>query len=280
MQKFLIATIIFLLQFSICAAEEKIIEAEGIYIVENDSNDTPVTAKEKSKQRALKSAVDKAGVYVESYSKAENMTLTADDLIIISGIVTQIESVNHEVKILPNNKIQYSTFVKAVVNTNNIEDRLKKEKRQLEELNRQNTNIKSKYKKSSEEAQRLRSASIVELTELYNQAVAENKTFEEILALTNKIIFINPAFKKGIAYSLQAEIYIQQENYEKALQCDLKYLEYNKNDAFANFACALDYCNLSDWENALKYINAAIKLEPENLWYLKERKYINSERNS
>ncbi len=79
---------------------------------------------------------------------------------------------------------------------------------------------------------------------------------------------------------MQAEIYIQQENYEQALQCDLKFLEYNKNDAYANFVCALDYCNLSDWENALKYINAAIKLEPENLWYLKERKNINAERNN
>ena len=96
--------------------------------------------------------------------------------------------------------------------------------------------------------------------------------------MTGKILSINPAFKKGIAYYLQAEIYNQRGNYAKALECDLKFLEYNAKDARAYFSCAQDYCNLRDWDRALEYINRAITLEPENLRYLKERKYINDER--
>ncbi len=195
--KFLIAAAIFLLQFSICAAEEKIIEAEGFYIVENDSIDTPAIAKEKSKQHALKFALEKAGVYVESYSKSENINLTADEFIIISGTITQIKNVNYRVHILPNDTIKYSSFVTAIVNTDKIEEALNRYKIKLEETNRQNKKIQNKHKKSTEENQRLHSASIIKLNELYTQATAENKTFEEILALTDRIIFLNPAFKRA-----------------------------------------------------------------------------------
>ena len=123
--------------------------------------------------------------------------MTADEFIIISGTITQIKNVNYRVHILPNDTIKYSSFVTAIVNTDKIEEALNRYKIKLEETNRQNKKIQNKHKKSTEENQRLHSASIIKLNELYTQATAENKTFEEILALTDRIIFLNPAFKRA-----------------------------------------------------------------------------------
>ena len=53
-------------------------------------NDSPKIAKDAARQEAMRAAVEKAGVYVESYSKTQNMQLTEDDVKVISGAVLKV----------------------------------------------------------------------------------------------------------------------------------------------------------------------------------------------
>ena len=50
------------------------IEATGVYIM--GDNDSPKIARDAARQEAMRVAVEKAGVYVESYSRTKNMQLT------------------------------------------------------------------------------------------------------------------------------------------------------------------------------------------------------------
>lgn len=264
--------------FVVCMAEKKVIFAEGKYILEAGTTISAGEAKIKARKNALKIALDKAGIYVETYSRVENFKLTADEMVIISGEIAQVDKIEYNVNVLDKNSIQYSAFVTATIDTKNIQEHFANKKRRLAEMRSENVALQSEYNKSVEEGARLKAADVIELSDLYVQLSEKEKTPEEILELTGKILSINPAFKKGTAYYLQAEIYSQRGDYAKALECDLNFLEYNPGDARAYFSCAQDYCNLRDWDRALEYINKAITLEPENLRYLKERKYINNER--
>ena len=65
-------------------AAPQVIEATGVYIM--GDNDSPKIARDAARQEAMRAAVEKAGVYVESYSRTKNMQLTEDDVKMISGI--------------------------------------------------------------------------------------------------------------------------------------------------------------------------------------------------
>ena len=72
----------------VCLAVPQTITASGAYVM--GENDSPKIAKDAARQEAMRSAVEKAGVYVESYSRTQNMELTADDVRVISGAVLKV----------------------------------------------------------------------------------------------------------------------------------------------------------------------------------------------
>lgn len=69
-------------------AAPQVIEATGVYIM--GDNDSPKIARDAARQEAMRAAVEKAGVYVESYSRTKNMQLTEDDVKMISGAVLKV----------------------------------------------------------------------------------------------------------------------------------------------------------------------------------------------
>ena len=71
-----------------CEAAVQTIEATGVYVM--GDNDSPKIARDAARQEAMRVAVEKAGVYVESYSKTQNMQLTEDEVRTISGAVLKV----------------------------------------------------------------------------------------------------------------------------------------------------------------------------------------------
>lgn len=267
----------FLFFFSVCIAEERIIESEGSFDVITPSNYSEQEAKNVARREALRISKEQAGIYVESYSKSQGENLTQDNLEIITGEIIQIKEVTYDVQKINSKLTRYIAKVTVIIDIDSIEDIIKKYSVQIQELKNKNSKLNQDYDKLLKEHDNLNSSDAVKLNELYEQVLSKNKTIEEILALTEEIISLNPAFKKGIAYSLQAEIYHKQDRYDKALECDIKYLEYNKENSQAYFSCAIDCFHLKKLEQAMEYIDQAIKLEPGNLRYLQERKYIKEE---
>ena len=73
---------------STALAAPQTIEAEGVYTV--GDNDSPKIARDAARQEAMRSATEQAGVYVESYTETQNLTLTKDEVRMVAGTVLRV----------------------------------------------------------------------------------------------------------------------------------------------------------------------------------------------
>lgn len=69
-------------------AAPQVIEAEGVYTM--GDNDSPKIARDAARQEAMRAATEQAGVYVESYTETQNLTLTKDEVRMVAGTVLRV----------------------------------------------------------------------------------------------------------------------------------------------------------------------------------------------
>lgn len=121
-------------------ASPQVIEAVGVAVM--GDNDSPKAAKNAARKEAMRQAVEKAGVYVESYSKTQNMQLTADDVRVISGAVLKVTN-ERAVPELVNEVWRYTVYLTAEVDTANIDlQAMLAQRRQVEELQKERDELK------------------------------------------------------------------------------------------------------------------------------------------
>lgn len=155
-RKILIFTMIavVLLGCGVVGASPQVIRATGVYVM--GDNDSPKIAKDAARQEAMRSAVEQAGVYVESYSRTQNMELTDDDVRMISGAVLKVTHEN-SVPELTGSVLKYTVNITAEVDTDNIDlqnmmqkrQELEKLQRERDELKKQNEELLQKYERAS-----------------------------------------------------------------------------------------------------------------------------------
>ena len=73
---------------SIAAAAPEIIEAEGVYTM--GDNDTPKSARDAARAEALRTASERAGLYIESASEVEGSALTRDEIRTVAAAVLRV----------------------------------------------------------------------------------------------------------------------------------------------------------------------------------------------
>lgn len=97
------------------------IEATGAYLIGDGPDENINTAKERARTEAMRAAAEKAGVYVESYSKTKGQALTADDIRVVSAQVLSIQKEGFLAKITSDQKhIIWICTIKATVDPDNI----------------------------------------------------------------------------------------------------------------------------------------------------------------
>lgn len=138
--KTVISGIVLLISIFMCStvanAASEIVTASGSYCISNSSEDMIEVAKQKARSYAVKSASEKAGYYIESYSKSNNFLLTNDELNVVTGNVFNVISEDYkEEKIDNDDKSIYTCIIKAEVNTDNIDYQKIKEFRKTSGFN-------------------------------------------------------------------------------------------------------------------------------------------------
>lgn len=157
MGKYIVGFFMFCLLLSGVAAGEaapQVITANGVYIM--GENDSPKIAKDAARQEAMRAAVEKAGVYVESYSKIQNMQLTEDDVKVISGAVLKVTDEKAKPE-LEGDVWRYTVTITAEIDTDHLDLKALMEKRteleklqkERDELKRQNEELLEKYRRAS-----------------------------------------------------------------------------------------------------------------------------------
>lgn len=134
---------------AVSEAEMVNVEADGYYLLGDDDNIS--MAKNRARQDALRMAAEKAGVFITSYTKTKNLSLTDDEIIVISSNLLNVlkESVTNES--VNGEGFKINCHIVACFDTDNLDTMktlntqtlaIKKKDDELEALNRENARLK------------------------------------------------------------------------------------------------------------------------------------------
>lgn len=263
---------IFLLgsSFGVSEAAPQTIKAVGVAIM--GDNDSPKVAREAARQEAMRSAAEKAGVYVESYSKTQHMELTADDVKIISGAVLKITD-ERDVPELSGDVWKYTVYLTAEVDTDNIDlkammakrTELEKLQKERDDLKKQNEELLAKYRQASGQ-ERTTLETQYTLGEVFDRAVLLIQRGEQKTAIRelSKVIDDDNVFDSPLAYaySLRGRAYYELRATRLALE-DFESAEKtpHNNNIYpiwrTHYYRGLIYSDERDWQRAYDELNLA-----------------------
>jgi hypothetical protein len=100
-------------------ADTKTLIAETTYIM--GDGETPSFAEAMALQKAKQIALEEAGTYVESYTKVQNLNLSADEIQTLTGGVIHVELLE-KTRTLVEDGVRFWVKIKAVVTTDTMEE--------------------------------------------------------------------------------------------------------------------------------------------------------------
>ena len=275
-----------LLGCAVAGATPQVIHATGVYVM--GDNDSPKIAKDAARQEAMRSAVEQAGVYVESYSRTQNMELTEDDVRMISGAVLKVTH-EHAVPELTGNVLKYTVDLTAEVDTDAIDLKAMMDKRQemerlqkeRDELKRQNEELLQKYERASGQEKREighRLENQYTLGQIFDECVALIQRGEQHAAITKltKVIRDRSVTDSPLAYAyyLRGRAYYELNSDENALD-DFANAEATPHDnaIYPIWKCHryrgliyYDRGNYQEAYNELKWAWEASPKDDQELW--------------
>ena len=288
MKKFfaLLAAFIVMLSCETSLAAEKLIEASGNYTMDSRLDETPASATARAREEAKRAAVEKAGVYLKSYSKMIDMELVEDEVETVAANLLKIQDEESNVQVVGNNLLKFTVTIKALVDDldENTLKSLMQDRQTLEELTRENKELREKYDALNRQMAKYRgefdSADETKKIEIKKNVARNSEKFSAVNEFANGNQFF---FRKDYTRALAA--------YDTAIRLDPKLAEaYNNRGIIkyelGQFAAALDdystaislkanyadalnnrgnaYAALGQFQNAATDLHAALNLNDKS----------------
>ena len=252
MKKFfnIAVALLIMLSGSLCSASEQLIEASGSYVMDSRLDETPASATARAREEAKRAAVEKAGVYLESYSKTIDLMLDTDEVHTVAARLLKIQSESSKVDTVGENMIKFTVTIKALVDDidENILKNMMQDKQKLEELVTKNKELQEKYDALNLEMAKYKQAfdgaSEVQRIEIKKEVALNNEKFSAVDALDKGNSF---SFRKDYTQALTA--------YDTALRLDPQLAEAYNNRGIIKYERRQFYDALEDY-------NTAIQLKP------------------
>ena len=264
---------------SVAHAEIKTYTGVGEYVMSNF--ETPDSAMERAKAYALRDAQEQAGIYVQSYSKAQNFKLVEDEITTMTaGIINVIDT---EIEPIPvkdtRGAIKYVATMKVNIDTDDISKWLKRNNgEQLNALIEQNKALQKEIAEQEKIISNLRKQVpkvktqedkdkiTEEFTKADNEFLATQKAqeakkyyedgkYNETIESCNEAIKLNP--KLALAYTMRGKAYGKLENFSAAMKDYDEAIKLNPNDYYIYYSRAYDS---KDYNKAIEDLNKSIKL--------------------
>ena len=260
---------------AVSEAKAVTVEGDGYYILGDDDNVS--TAKERARRDALRSAAEKAGVFVKSYTETNNMVLTKDEIIVVSSNLLNVqresitnESVNglgfkincHVVAMFDTDNIN----MMSTLNTQTIA--IKERDDAIERLNQENARLKAQV--SAQNTAKLRENETAFKIKLYERELLKevnNSKDDEAKKWADKIKELDA---DNDVYRCFAYYYLSKQQCVEI--CD-KYLATHPNDFIAEICRinALDidvlYHNEKEKKAMNNLVDRAKKILPMDAYY-------------
>ena len=141
---------------SACSAELKSFDGTGTYTM--SSFETMNVAEQRAIQAAERDALEKAGVYVSSYTKTENLEVTKDEVIVLTNGIMQLTSKNITKEMTSAGDIHIRADIVATIDTDQINKNLQN-RAQLDRLTQQYKSLEKVAKEQEAEIERLKKLS-------------------------------------------------------------------------------------------------------------------------
>lgn len=153
-QIFLLIVALILILTARVFADTKVIIAEGEYSM--GKGETMEVAEEKAKKAAIRSAAEKAGVFVKSYTKVKNLALEDDVIEVIANHSMKVKVLDIKKSVVGDiDAIKFYVKIEATMSEEEIEANLKKIREDQSIVDSYNR-LKAEYEKQNKEMERLK----------------------------------------------------------------------------------------------------------------------------
>lgn len=266
------------------SAEQKTIEAHGKYIMDLKLEETFASATARAREDAKRAAAEKAGVYLQSYSKTVDMQLDYDEIRTVAAQLLKILDEKISSKSLEDGVLEITVTIQALVDENNDEvlKAMMADKRSLEDAAERYKKLQEEYDALKSQMERLKqgykSADESQKAQIKNSVAQNNKFFEAFLALEegnnsyfsknfqqaisayNRALEINPNYAD--AYNNRGNAYAQLHQFQSALQDLQKAATLNNADSRIYNNLGNIYLLQKNYNAAVTEYSRAINLNP------------------
>ena len=284
MKKFLVLILTSLLFVSIVNAAVETYEGVDEYYVLGAVENINV-ARERARERALRDAREKAGVYIHTISKVVNMNMLEEEIISMASGVLRVLETNYEiVKLTDMDGYIIRATVRADIDTGDVEKFLQNDAEEMSHIVANEKAIRLQEEQQDKKIETLkqeyRQAGTTEEKEVIaQQIVEEDNVFLSNLKLRegnkfrdegdhkqaeksfSEAIELNP--ENALAWHNRGWAYIEQKRYKQALADFNKALELNPNWELPYFGRGFTYNQMKEYASAIKEYDKVIDMNPK-----------------
>ena len=284
MKKFLILALLNLLIASNANAAVETYEGTDEYYVLGAVENINV-ARERAKERALRDAREKAGVYIHAISRAVNMRMVEDEIIsIASGVLRVIDTVYEIIQLTDMDGYIIRATVKADIDTGDVEKFMRKDAEELSKIVASEKMIRQQEEQQDQRIDALKQEYLQATTQeekatIAKQIVKEDKVFlsnvklregnkyrdeknhKQAEKLFTEAIELNPL--NALAWHNRGWAYIEQKNYQQALTDFNKSSELNPHSELPYFGRGFVYIEQKKYSEAVREYDKVIEMNPK-----------------
>ena len=250
-KNFLIALLISFLAFSNVNAEVETYEGTDEYYVLGAVENINV-ARERAKERALRDAREKAGVYIHTFSKVVNTKMIEDEIIsVASGVLRVIDTTYEVIQLTDMDGYLIRATVKADIDSSDVEKFLKKDAEEISKIAAHETVLR---KQEEEEDWKIET-----LKQEYIQAktLAEKEVIAKQIAEEDRVFLSNLKLREGNKYR-------DENNHKQATKFFTEAIELNPENAMAWHNRGWAYVELKKYKQAMEDFHKAGQLSPNS----------------
>ena len=232
-------------------AAEKLIEASGNYIMDSRLDETPASATARAREEAKHAAVEKAGVYLQSYAKMVDFELDIYEVQSVAARLLKIQDESSNVEIVEGTLLKFTVKIKALVNEISDEElkSMMQNRQALDEMTRKYRELQDKYNAVNQLMAQLKA-------DYDNADEARKAEIKREVALNMKKFSAIDELSKGNEFAANGNMSQALAAYDKAIQFDPQLSEaYNNRGTIRHETGQLS--------EAIDDYSAAIKLKSD-----------------
>ena len=232
------------------SATEKLIEASGSYVMDSRLDETPASATARAREEAKRAAVEKAGVYLQAYSKTINLEFDTDEVRTVAARLLKIQDESSNVEVVENNLLKFTVTIKALIEDNQDEvlKTMMQDRQSLEEMTRKYNELQESYDALNRDMEKYKrdfnTANDTQRDEIKKEVARNTEKFSAVdeLARGNEL-----AFSKKFTQALEA--------YDAAIKLNPQLAEAYNNRGIVRY-------DMGEFSAAIDDYTTAINLKP------------------